>query len=46
MLNDQGEPIFYGEIDKEIIKETKTFEKMFYLPTNPAFRKSTMVQER
>jgi hypothetical protein len=36
-LDDSGNPIFYGDIDKELGNEHNIYDKMFQMLPNPAF---------
>ena len=40
--DENGEPVFYGAIEKEIAMEHRKFNKMFDIPSNPAFSTSNM----
>jgi hypothetical protein len=39
IFDDNGDPLFFGDIEAELSKEHKLYSKKFDLPLNPAFNK-------
>jgi len=44
VIDADGDPIFYGEISKELEKERKIYNGMFNFPPNPAFQSAASTQ--
>jgi hypothetical protein len=44
MLDENGDPVIFGDIDGELQAEFDLYHKLFNFPQNPAFSRSMMAK--
>ena len=45
MLDENGDPVIFGDIDGELQAEYNLYNKLFNFPQNPAFSRSMMAKD-